>query len=62
MPSKEYEVSAEGTRKLYLSKLDDGNYQVRLHWGKGGRDLATLVFTPAEWKKLASYSEGLKKK
>lgn len=62
MPSKEYEVNAEGTRKLYLSKLDDGNYQIRLYWAKGNRDLATMVFTPDEWKKLASYSEGLKRK
>lgn len=62
MASKEYEVNAEGTRKLYLSKLDDGNFQIRLHWAKGNKDLATLVFTPVEWKKLASFSEGLKRK
>lgn len=62
MPSKEYVVKTTSTRELHLSKLDDGNFQARLYWGKGGRDLATLVFTPGEWKKLASYSEGLKRK
>lgn len=62
MPSKEYIVKTTSTRELHVSKLDDGNYQMRLHWGKGDKTLATLVFTPREWAKLASYSEGLKRK
>jgi hypothetical protein len=62
MPSKEYVVKTTSTRELHISKLDDGNYQVKLYWGKGGRDLATLVIPPREWNKLASVSEGLKRK
>ena len=62
MPSKEYVIKSNSTRELHLSKLDDGNYQMRVYWSKGNRDLATLIFTPEEWKKLASYSEGLKRK
>jgi hypothetical protein len=62
MPSKEYVVKTTSTRELHISKLDDGNYQVKLYWARGGRDLATLVIPPREWAKLASYSEGLKRK
>lgn len=62
MASKEYVVKTTSTRELHISKLDDGTYQMKLYWGRGNRDLATLVFTQKEWDKLASFSEGLKRK
>lgn len=60
--SKEYTVKTTSSRELHIKKLADGNFQMKLYWGRGNQDLATLVFTPAEWVKLASYSEGLKRK
>lgn len=60
--TKEYEVKTTSSRSLMLSKLDDGNYQIRLYWGRGDKTLATLVLTPEQWKSLASFSEGLKRK
>ena len=63
--TKDYIVKATGeneTRELRLKKLADGNYQIRVHWGKGNRDLATLNFTPEAWAQIASYTEGLKRK
>ncbi len=60
--SKEYIIKTTSSRELRLRKLADGNYQVALYWGKGDRTLATLIIEPAEWAKLASYSEGLKRK
>ena len=60
--SKEYVVKTTSSRELRLKKLADSNYQVALYWGRGDKTLATLVITPAEWAKLASYTEGLKRK
>lgn len=60
--TKDYTVKTTSSRELRLRKLADGNYQIALYWGRGDRTLATLVVTPAEWAKLASYSEGLKRK
>lgn len=57
-----YTVKTTSTRELHLGKLDDGTYQIKIHWGKGNRDLATLVFTEREWTRLASFAEGLKRK
>lgn len=57
--TKEYVIKTTSTRELHIKKLADGNYQARLYWAKGGKDLATLVFTPSEWKKLSNYSTGL---
>lgn len=62
MPTKDYTIKTTSTRELKLRKLDDGNYEVRLYWAKGDRDLATLVVEPGEMKKLANYSAGLLKK
>lgn len=62
MPSKEYVVKTTSTRELHISKLDSGEYQIKLYWGRGKRDLATLVLKPREWNKLANYAEGLKRK
>lgn len=60
--TKDYVVKTTSTRELHVRKLADGNYQVRLYWGKGDKDLATLVIPPSEMKKLANYSTGLLKK
>lgn len=60
--SKEYVIKTTSTRELHIKKLADGNYQARLYWAKGDKDLATLVLEPGEWKKLANYSAGLLKK
>lgn len=65
MASKVYTIKASGhneTRELRLQKMDDGSYQIRLWWGKGQRDLATLNFGGNEWGRLASVTEGLKRK
>lgn len=62
MPTKDYVIKTTSTRELKLRKLDDGNYEVRLYWAKGDKDLATLIVEPGEWKKLANYSAGLLKK
>lgn len=62
LKSKEYVIKTTSTRELHIGKLDDGNYQMRIYWGKGDRTLATLVLTPEEWAKLANFSEGLKRK
>lgn len=62
MPTKDYTIKTTSTRELKLRKLDDGNYEVRLYWAKGDRDLATLVVEPGEMKKLANYSAGLLRK
>ena len=65
MASKVYTVKPTGhneTRELHLQKMDDGSYQIRLYWGKGQRDLATLNFDNKGWAALASFTEGLKRK
>lgn len=62
MPTKDYTIKTTSTRELKLRKLDDGNYEVRLYWAKGDKDLATLIVEPGEMKKLANYSAGLLKK
>ena len=65
METKDYVVKAVGhneTRELRLKKLADGNYQLRIYWGKGQRDLATLNFDAKGWAALASFTEGLKRK
>lgn len=60
--TKDYTIKTTSTRELKIRKLADGNYEVRLYWGKGDKDLATLVLEPSEMKKLANYSAGLLKK
>lgn len=63
--TKEYIVKASGeneSRELRLKKLADGSYQLKVYWGRRDRTLATLNFSETEWAKLASYSEGLKRK
>lgn len=60
--TKDYIVKTTSTRELHIRKLADGDYQVRLYWGKGDRDLATLIVKESEMKKLANYSAGLLKK
>lgn len=62
MPTKDYVIKTTSTRELKIRKLDDGNYEVRLYWAKGDRDLATLVIEEREFVKLANYSAGLLKK
>lgn len=61
MASKEYRVNTEGRRNLRLSKRDDGSYQARIMLGED-KQLAVLVFPAKEWDKLASFTEGLKRK
>lgn len=60
--TKDYVIKTTSTRELHIKKQADGNYQVRLYWGKGDRDLATLVIEEKEFAKLANYSAGLLKK
>ena len=65
MATKDYIVKATGeneSREFHISKQDDGTYRIKLYWGRGDRDLATLNFDQAEWDKLASYNEELKRK
>lgn len=62
MPTKDYTIKTTNTRELKLRKLDDGNYEVRIYWAKGDKNLATLIVEPGEMKKLANYSAGLLKK
>lgn len=57
--TKDYIVKTTSTRELHLKKLADGNYQLRLYWAKGDKDLATLIIEPGEMKKLANVSAGL---
>lgn len=60
--TKDYIVKTTSTRELHIKKQADGNYQIRLYWAKGDKDLATLAVEPGEMKKLANYSAGLLKK
>lgn len=60
--TKDYVIKTTSTRELHIKKQADGNYQIRLYWAKGGKDLATLIVEPSEMKKLANYSAGLLKK
>lgn len=60
--SKEYIVKTTSTRELHIKKQVDGNYQIRLWWAKGEKDLATLVLEPGEMKKLGNTALGLLKK
>lgn len=62
MPTKDYKVQTTSTRQLLLSKQDDGNYQVKLYWGRGDKVLATLILEPAEFKRLRDTADGLLKK
>lgn len=62
MASKDYPVKTTQRRWLALSKLDDGTYQVKVMFADDAKPIATMIFTAAEWNKLASYSEGLKRK
>jgi len=60
--TKDYIVKTTSTRELHIKKLADGNYQMRLYWAKGDRDLATLIIEPGEMKRLADTAVGLLKK
>lgn len=60
MATKEYRVNTTGRRNLRLTKEDDGNLHLKIMLND--KRLATLVLPPKEWDKLASYSEGLKRK
>lgn len=62
MPTKDYPVHTTQRRWLALSKLDDSTYQIKVMMGDNLKPIATLVFTSREWDKLASYTEGLKRK
>jgi hypothetical protein len=62
MPVGKYAVHTTQRRWLDLSKTPEGNYEMRVMFADNTKPIATLVFTPAEWAKLASYSEGLKRK
>lgn len=53
---REIIVKATGedeSRELHITRTSDGNYRVKLWWGKGNRVLATMNFTPDEWAKLS---------
>lgn len=60
--TKEYIIKTTSTRELHIKKLADGNYQVRLYWVKGNKDLATLIVEPGEMKKLGNTALGLLRK
>lgn len=62
MPTKQYKVQTTSSRQLLMRKLDDGNYEVQLYWGKGDRVLATLVLEPKEFKRLRDTAVGLMNK
>lgn len=57
-----YTVKSTSSRELHLAKLTNGNYQVQVWWGRGSKALATMEFTEREWTRLASFTEGLKRK
>jgi hypothetical protein len=60
--TRDYIVETTSTRELHIKKQSDGNYQVRLYWRKGDKDLATLIIEPGEMKRLADTAAGLLKK
>jgi hypothetical protein len=60
--TRDYVVKTTSTRELHIKKQADGNYQVRLYWRKGDKDLATLILEPGEMKRLADTTAGLLKK
>jgi len=60
--TRDYIVKTTSTRELHIRKLADGNYQMRLYWAKGEKDLATLVIEPKEMKRLADTAAGLLRK
>jgi hypothetical protein len=60
--TRDYIVKTTSTRELHIKKMADGNYQVRLYWRKGNKDLATLILQPGEMKRLADTVAGLLKK
>lgn len=60
--TRDYIVKTTSTRELRIKKLADGNYQMRLYWAKGDRDLATLIIEPGEMKRLADTAAGLLRK
>lgn len=60
--TKDYIVKTTSNRELHIKKMADGNYQMRVYWAKGDRDLATLIIEPAEMKKLGNTALGLLKK
>jgi hypothetical protein len=60
--TRDYIVKTTSTRELHIKKQADGNYQVRLYWRKGDKDLATLILEPGEMKRLADTAAGLLKK
>lgn len=62
MPTKDYRIKTTSSRELLLNKQDDGNYEVKLYWGRGDKVLATLVLEPAEFKRLRDTADGLLKK
>lgn len=62
MPTKDYPVKTTQRRWLALSKLDDGNYQMKVMFKNDPKPIATMAFTPNEWAKLVNYSAGLEKK
>lgn len=57
--TKDYVVKTTSTRELHIKKQADGNYQIRLYWAKGDKDLATLILEPSEMKKLGNVALGL---
>jgi hypothetical protein len=60
--TRDYIVKTTSTRELHIKKQADGNYQIRLYWAKGDRDLATLIIEPGEMKRLADTAAGLLRK
>lgn len=60
--TNDYPVRTTQRRWLALAKLDDGTYQVKVMFGNNEKPIATMIFTQREWDKLASFSEGLKRK
>lgn len=60
--TKEYKVQTEGRRQLWMSKRDDGKYQVVVYLTEREQRLATLVLEPAEFKRLRDTADGLLKK
>jgi hypothetical protein len=46
------------SREFHVTRTPEGNYQVKIWWGKGNRVLATMNFTPDEWDKLKMEIDG----
>ena len=45
-------IQSTARRRFDISKLEDGNIQVKIIMTGSERYIATIVFTPEEWEKV----------